>query len=94
MLHVCVWSIFSLAFHTDRFLLHVTKMDSALQFCKGHLIAPVICHAFCNFMGFPDFGRIYELPRKQGALLSVAYVAGAIGFIALLNPLTSPKLFL
>eukprot|EP00118_Oscarella_pearsei_P009966 m.58936 g.58936 ORF g.58936 m.58936 type:complete len:284 (+) comp34846_c0_seq8:25-876(+) len=60
----------------------------------GHLIAPVICHAFCNFMGFPDFGRIYELPRKQGALLSVAYVAGAIGFIALLNPLTSPKLFL
>jgi len=26
----------------------------------GHAIAPIICHSFCNIMGFPAFDRISE----------------------------------
>ena len=37
---------------------------TTLQQCQkklkfaGHFVAPFIVHAYCNFMGFPDFGEV------------------------------------
>ncbi|KAJ9559225.1 hypothetical protein OSB04_013839 [Centaurea solstitialis] len=53
----------------------------------GHLAAPLVSHMFCNFMGLPTF-----FSRKTG-LASVGFVAGVVGFIYLLFPLTSPDLY-
>ena len=34
-------------------------MYSAFLFVKtGHFAAPFIVHAYCNFMGFPDFMEV------------------------------------
>jgi len=65
---------------------------SAFLFLRtGHLVAPVMSHALCNFMGFPDVGEVArrENPSARTALI-VAYVAGAVGFGFLLFPLTEP----
>lgn len=32
----------------------------------GHLIGPVVCHMFCNFMGFPDFAGIMQFSIWKG----------------------------
>lgn len=53
----------------------------------GHLTAPLVSHMFCNFMGLPVF-----FSRKTG-MASVGFVAGAVGFVYLLFPLTSPQLY-
>ncbi|CAK9188146.1 unnamed protein product [Ilex paraguariensis] len=53
----------------------------------GHLIAPVIAHIFCNFMGLPVM-----LSRRTG-MVGVAFIAGMVGFLWLLFPLTSPDLY-
>ncbi|KAL9253701.1 CAAX prenyl protease 2-like protein [Drosera capensis] len=41
----------------------------------GHLIAPLVTHIFCNYMGLPF---IYS--KRKGLLVSVAFVAGVVGF--------------
>lgn len=51
----------------------------------GSIAGPVLCHAFSNWMGFPDFGAVATHPRR--ALLTVAYVAGLCGFLGLLSTL-------
>ncbi|MGV7468024.1 CPBP family glutamic-type intramembrane protease, partial [Mycobacterium kansasii] len=53
----------------------------------GHLVAPLIAHIVCNFMGLPV---VYS---KRGLVVTFASVAGAIGFISLLVPLTVPVLY-
>jgi len=40
----------------------------------GHLIAPFISHAFCNFMGLPEVHRLAD-----SNLLKFVYVAGILG---------------
>ncbi|MBA0713338.1 hypothetical protein Golax_012378 [Gossypium laxum] len=52
----------------------------------GNLVAPLIAHAFCNYMGLP----VLLIPRK--GLVSVAFVAGMLSFAWLLLPLTRPDL--
>ncbi|MBA0858431.1 hypothetical protein Goshw_026056 [Gossypium schwendimanii] len=52
----------------------------------GNLVAPLIAHAFCNYMGLP----LLLIPRK--GLVSVAFVAGMLSFAWLLLPLTRPDL--
>ncbi|GMH23165.1 hypothetical protein Nepgr_025008 [Nepenthes gracilis] len=54
----------------------------------GHLIAPLAAHIFCNFMGLP---LIYS--NRKGLIISLTFVAGAVGFAGLLFPLTSPDLY-
>eukprot|EP00741_Cyanophora_paradoxa_P005228 tig00000865_g5068.t1 len=54
----------------------------------GHLAAAVLAHAFCNFMGFPDFEAIWERP-----VLRLLLLAGIAGFCALLLPATDPALY-
>ncbi|KAI3738136.1 hypothetical protein L2E82_28155 [Cichorium intybus] len=53
----------------------------------GHIAAPLVSHMFCNFMGLPAF-----FSRRNG-MVSVGFVAGAIGFVYFLFPLTSPELY-
>ncbi|MBA0844772.1 hypothetical protein Goarm_000008 [Gossypium armourianum] len=52
----------------------------------GNLVAPLIAHAFCNYMGLP----VLLIPRK--GLVSVAFVAGMLSFAWLLLPSTRPDL--
>jgi len=68
---------------------------SAFLFLRtGHLAAPVLSHALCNFMGFPDIGEIWRRPTPAArTALATAYVAGASVFAFLLFPLTEPSLY-
>jgi len=68
---------------------------SAYLFVRtGHLASCVAVHAFCNYMGFPDFSEVltHREPSKRLAL-SAAYVAGLAAFFFLLNPMTEPSLY-
>ncbi len=60
----------------------------------GHVIAPILCHMFCNVMGFPDlsFMRDRNQPLRKWSILGV-HVLGIIGFAVLLYPLTEPALY-
>ncbi|KAA8516708.1 hypothetical protein F0562_016786 [Nyssa sinensis] len=53
----------------------------------GHLIAPLVAHIFCNIMGLPV---LYS--RRKG-IVSVTFIAGMIGFLWLLFPLTHPDMY-
>ncbi|KAJ0958653.1 putative CAAX prenyl protease 2 [Helianthus annuus] len=53
----------------------------------GHIAAPLVSHIFCNIMGLPAFFS------RRTWLVSVGFVAGAISFVYLLFPLTSPALY-
>ncbi|KAG9130990.1 hypothetical protein Leryth_006761 [Lithospermum erythrorhizon] len=53
----------------------------------GNLISPLIAHIFCNFMGLPAM-----FSRRTG-IVTLAFVAGVLGFLWLLVPLTSPHLY-
>ncbi|XP_072031711.1 CAAX prenyl protease 2-like [Amphiura filiformis] len=65
---------------------------SAFIFLRtGHIIGPIICHTFCNFMGFPEFGTVLRYPPLRRLVVSILYIIGLIGFIYLLFPLTEPS---
>lgn len=57
----------------------------------GHLVSAIVTHAFCNMMGFPDFGGVRTHSRP--VLVGVSYVMGLAGFFLLLKPLTEPNLY-
>ncbi|XP_056298558.1 CAAX prenyl protease 2 [Pseudoliparis swirei] len=57
----------------------------------GHLIGPVLCHSFCNYMGFPAVGTVMEHPHPVGVLSS--YLMGVILFLLLLFPFTDPSYY-
>ncbi|EDO32261.1 predicted protein [Nematostella vectensis] len=65
---------------------------SAFLFLRtGHLSGPVICHSFCNYMGFPAFE---EIPRsKHPIAIAALFVIGLVLFLLLLEPLTRPTLY-
>ncbi|KAL2508843.1 CAAX prenyl protease 2 [Forsythia ovata] len=54
----------------------------------GHLVSPLAAHIFCNFMGLPVI-----FSRRSGLLVSLAFIAGVMGFFWLLFRLTTPQLF-
>ncbi|KAJ0028408.1 hypothetical protein Pint_35945 [Pistacia integerrima] len=56
-------------------------------FFAGHLVAPLIAHVFCNFMGLPMM-----VARRRG-LVTVAFIAGIVAFVWLLFPITKPDLY-
>ena len=67
-------------------------MFSAYLFVRtGHLASPVVSHALCNAMGLPSFEAIPSHPYKRG--VGMAYVLGLVCFLALLRPLTDPRIF-
>ncbi|VTJ51116.1 Hypothetical predicted protein [Marmota monax] len=57
----------------------------------GHLIGPVLCHSFCNYMGFPAVCAALEHPQRRPLL--AGYALGVGLFLLLLQPLTNPKLY-
>ncbi|XP_076971710.1 CAAX prenyl protease 2 isoform X2 [Tamandua tetradactyla] len=57
----------------------------------GHLIGPILCHSFCNYMGFPAVCEALEHPQRWPLL--AGYALGVGLFLLLLQPLTDPKLY-
>ena len=68
--------------------MHVGILTSSSD---GLQAAPVAAHAFCNVLGFPDFGSIAEHPRPRAVAL--AFAAGIGAFAAGLLPLMRPAMF-
>ena len=63
---------------------------------SGHLIAAILCHMFCNYMGFPDFGWLTDadsIVRKDRALIGVSFCLGIAGFYKCLFLLTHPAIY-
>ncbi|XP_020896794.1 CAAX prenyl protease 2 [Exaiptasia diaphana] len=63
---------------------------SAFLFVRtGNLAGPVICHSFCNFMGFPPLD---EVPHsKYPYLISGSFVLGLVIFLCIAMPMTNPS---
>lgn len=60
----------------------------------GHLIGPVLCHAFCNHIGFPDFNEVLnEDDFDKKAKIIGCYILGPLLFFMLLNFFTAPILY-
>uniref|UniRef100_UPI00398F7EF5 CAAX prenyl protease 2 isoform X3 n=1 Tax=Pristiophorus japonicus TaxID=55135 RepID=UPI00398F7EF5 len=57
----------------------------------GHLIGPVLCHSFCNYMGFPAIGAALDHPQKLTIIFF--YLLGVVLFFLLLFPLTDPAFY-
>ncbi|XP_029468315.1 CAAX prenyl protease 2 isoform X2 [Rhinatrema bivittatum] len=57
----------------------------------GHLIGPVLCHSFCNYVGFPAVCSALDHPRRTTVLLF--YFLGVLLFLLLLNPMMEPTLY-
>uniref|UniRef100_A0A8C2PSI2 CAAX prenyl protease 2 n=1 Tax=Cyprinus carpio TaxID=7962 RepID=A0A8C2PSI2_CYPCA len=65
---------------------------SAFKFIRtGHLVGPVLCHSFCNQMGFPAIGLVLQHPQRPVLLLS--YQLGVLLFLILLFPFTDPAFY-
>lgn len=94
--------------HRDGMALSVIAIVSGVQFAytsvfgiysaylftrTGHFVAPLIAHAFCNHMGFPDFQELLAKPAGQKYALMLFFVIGLIGWIWLLPILTQPELY-
>ncbi|XP_057979975.1 CAAX prenyl protease 2 isoform X3 [Malania oleifera] len=80
---------FSLAHLNHFFELYGQQNRSLLRasMVVGHLLAPVVAHIFCNMMGLP------VLFSRRNGIIVVAFVAGMVGFLWLLFPVTSPNLY-
>ncbi|XP_069500860.1 CAAX prenyl protease 2 isoform X1 [Ambystoma mexicanum] len=57
----------------------------------GHLIGPVLCHSFCNYIGFPAIFTACEHPQRF--IIITFYVLGMVLFFLLLHPMTDPALY-
>ncbi|XP_052271069.1 CAAX prenyl protease 2-like [Dreissena polymorpha] len=82
-------SLFQMAYTT------VFGAYSAFLFIRtGHLIAPILAHAFCNHMGFPAFNEVFAYEDKRiRRKIMAAFVAGLLLWMYLLFPLTAPFLY-
>ncbi|KAF9156896.1 hypothetical protein BG015_010831 [Linnemannia schmuckeri] len=56
------------------------------------LLAPCLCHSFCNLMGFPDVSNIQYYGRWK-VWIYVAFGLGIVLFAGMLESLTSPSLY-
>ena len=59
----------------------------------GHLMAPVIAHAFCNHMGFPNFQEVLVYKQPTRTYVMATFVGGLVLWYFLLYPLTYPGLY-
>ncbi|KAI4300457.1 hypothetical protein L6164_033834 [Bauhinia variegata] len=60
---------------------------SFLYIRTGHLIAPLVAHICCNFMGLP------KLSSPRSGMVTLAFIVGFLGFLWLLFPMTNPHLY-
>merc|ERR1712188_42377 len=47
---------------------------AALLLRTGSVVGPSLAHAFCNRMGFPDFGGISSHPNRT--VVGISYIVG------------------
>lgn len=71
---------------------------SFIYITTGQFVAPFLCHAFCNMMGFPDFSWAVDQAHpqfKNKTLIWIIFVTGIALFTTLLatNWLTSPDIY-
>lgn len=67
---------------------------SAFLFLRtGHLLAPLLAHAFCNHMGFPHFEEIFAHQVPTRYFVIAAFLVGLILWSLLLFPITNPHLY-
>uniref|UniRef100_A0A452GPQ6 CAAX prenyl protease 2 n=1 Tax=Gopherus agassizii TaxID=38772 RepID=A0A452GPQ6_9SAUR len=52
----------------------------------GHPIGPVLCHSFCNYIGFPAICAALENPQCLSVVIFC--VLGMVLFLLLLHPMT------
>ena len=54
-------------FHKPGYLYPLPLECWLFPLCLGHLIGPVLCHSFCNFMGFPPVDQVpgSKYPRRK-----------------------------
>ncbi|KAK4509638.1 uncharacterized protein ATC70_006940 [Mucor velutinosus] len=57
----------------------------------GSLWPPVLCHSFCNMMGFPDFGGHHHRSTFQKGVIYSCFPLGILLFVCYLNQLTLPS---
>ncbi|XP_041638425.1 CAAX prenyl protease 2 [Cheilinus undulatus] len=57
----------------------------------GHLVGPVLCHSFCNFVGFPAVSAAVDHPHRFSVL--TCYLLGVLLFLFLLFPFTDPTYY-
>lgn len=66
-------------------------MYAAYLFARtGHFLAPVVAHAFCNHMGFPDVNEVLNQPTRTKHILLATYVIGFVAWVYLLPVVTDP----
>uniref|UniRef100_A0A3Q2ZM48 CAAX prenyl protease 2 n=1 Tax=Hippocampus comes TaxID=109280 RepID=A0A3Q2ZM48_HIPCM len=64
---------------------------SGIFLSAGHLVGPVLCHSFCNYMGFPAISAALEHPHRHAVLSS--YLLGVLLFFLFLFPFTDPSFY-
>uniref|UniRef100_A0AAQ4Q6G3 CAAX prenyl protease 2 n=1 Tax=Gasterosteus aculeatus aculeatus TaxID=481459 RepID=A0AAQ4Q6G3_GASAC len=64
---------------------------SGIFLAAGHLMGPVLCHSFCNYMGFPAITTAMEHPHRLAVLTS--YLMGVLLFLLCLFPFTDPAYY-
>uniref|UniRef100_A0A3B4ZIM6 CAAX prenyl protease 2 n=1 Tax=Stegastes partitus TaxID=144197 RepID=A0A3B4ZIM6_9TELE len=64
---------------------------SGIFLSAGHLMGPVLCHSFCNYMGFPAISTALEHPHRLTVLSS--YLLGVVLFLLFLFPFTDPSYY-
>ena len=69
-----------------------TNTDYVVTF-SDNLMAPVIVHAFCNHMGFPNFREVFAYEQPKRGQIMASFVFGAVAWCFLLYPMTSPALY-
>uniref|UniRef100_A0A9J7ZHE6 CAAX prenyl protease 2 n=1 Tax=Cyprinus carpio carpio TaxID=630221 RepID=A0A9J7ZHE6_CYPCA len=57
----------------------------------GHLVGPVLCHSFCNYMGFPAVSTALDHPHRL-TILSF-YILGVVLFFLLIFSMTDPLFY-
>ncbi len=68
--------------------------SSFLFLRTGNLLACIVAHSFCNFMGFPDLDALFEdFPAKTRNILIGIYLLGLINFLMFIWVLTEPNIF-
>ncbi|KAI9266447.1 hypothetical protein BDA99DRAFT_505672 [Phascolomyces articulosus] len=85
--------------------LKLVVLSSSFQFCYttifgwyvsfvflrlGSIWPPILCHSFCNVMGFPDISDIQLQAPMKRAVIMCSFVLGIILFCWFLYPFTDP----
>lgn len=58
----------------------------------GSLYSAFMCHAICNFFGFPNFAALVDSDSHVWRI-RLMYILGLAGFIYFLFPLTDPNYY-